>query len=187
MFNSGFNEYNAQTILGFNKSWGYSHLHLSYYHLTPGIVEGERDSATGNFIKPVALNDSTETMEQASASDYKSYSASVPFQEINHFKAVLNNSIIIKDGTLKSTLGFQQNNRKEFADALNPNTYGLFFQLNTVNYELKYHFLKSKNQSVSRCKRNVSESLNKGTEFLVWLINYLTGSICYCSKKSRRL
>lgn len=168
VFNSGFNEYNAQTILGFNKSWGYSHLHLSYYHLTPGIVEGERDSATGNFIKPVALNDSTETMEQASASDYKSYSASVPFQEINHFKAVLNNSIIIKDGTLKSTLGFQQNNRKEFADALNPNTYGLFFQLNTVNYEIKYHFPEIKKINLSAGVNGMyQESLNKGTEFLV--------------------
>ena len=49
VFNSGYKENTFGGIIGLNKSWGYSHLHFSVYDLTPGIVEGERDSASGQF------------------------------------------------------------------------------------------------------------------------------------------
>lgn len=39
--NSGFRERAASGMLGINRNWGYSRLKLSYYHLTPGIIEGE--------------------------------------------------------------------------------------------------------------------------------------------------
>ena len=42
VYNSGFREQAASTMLGINRSWGFSHLHLSYYDLKPGIIEGER-------------------------------------------------------------------------------------------------------------------------------------------------
>ena len=37
--NSRFRERALSGLLGVNRNWGYSHLKLSYYHLTPGIVE----------------------------------------------------------------------------------------------------------------------------------------------------
>lgn len=40
---SQFRERAAQAVAGLNRNWGHSHLTLSYYHLTPSIMEGKRD------------------------------------------------------------------------------------------------------------------------------------------------
>ena len=168
VFNSGYSELASNAILGFNKSWGYSHLHLGYYALTPGITEGDRDSTTGKFIKEVAINDSTIEDVIAGDSDFKSYHKQVPFQEIQHKKIVWNNSIIIRNGTLKATIGYQQNQRKEFADALTPDQYGLYFLLNTWNYELKYHLPDIAGFNLSAGFNGMyQKSSNEGAEFLV--------------------
>lgn len=168
VFNSGYKENTFGGIIGLNKSWGYSHLHFSRYDLMPGIVEGVRDSSTGKFMKPIALNDSIQSEDFASSADYMSYSSVVPYQKIHHDKIVLNNSFIINHGTLKSTIGFQQNHRQEFADILRPDDYGLYFLLNTINYDARYLFPEKNNYSVS-CGINGMQqsSQNKGIEFLV--------------------
>jgi iron complex outermembrane receptor protein len=168
VFNSGFKENNLGGIVGLNKSWGYSHLHFSIYHLTPGIVEGDRDSATGKFIKPIAINDSTPGVEIASNKDFKNYTSSTPFQKIKHYKIALNNSFIVGNGSIKAILGFQQNHRQEYADVLKPTEYGLYFLLNTINYDLRYVLPEKKNFNVSFGVNGMQQtSQNKGTEFLV--------------------
>lgn len=168
VFNSGYRENTISGIVGMNKSWGYSHLHFSMYDLMPGIVEGERDSATGKFLKPVALNDSTEGSTIATNKDFKSYTPVTPFQKIRHYKAVLNNSFVAGNGSIKATLGFQQNRRQEFADVLTPDDYGLYFLLNTFNYDLRYVMPERNGLNVSFGVNGMQQtSQNKGTEFLV--------------------
>ena len=168
VLNSGFKENTIGGILGFNKSWGYAHLHLSAYHLMPGIVEGDRDSTTGEFIKPFALNDSTAAVVMAGDDDFKSYIPLVPYQDIHHYKAVLNNSFIVGDGSLKATIGFQQNKRQEFDDILNADQYGLYFLLNTINYDLRYNLAAIHDFTVSFGVNGMQQSSqNKGTEFLI--------------------
>ena len=44
---SQFHERALTGMLGINRSWGHSRLKLSYYHLKPGLIEGERDEDTG--------------------------------------------------------------------------------------------------------------------------------------------
>ena len=138
VFNSGFSENAVSGLIGLNKSWGYSHLSLSAYQLIPGMVEGYRDSLTGNFTKPVALGNNTTSESTATLSDFLSYEKPFPYQVVNHYKVVWNNNILMGSGTLKTTLGYQQNRRKEFGDILNPNVYDLYFQLHTVNYDIHY-------------------------------------------------
>jgi len=168
VFNSGYRENNMGGIIGFNKSWGYAHLHFSIYNLTPGIVEGERDSASGNFIKPIASNDTTEGVAIASGNDFKSYTPLTPYQKIHHYKAVMNNSFIIGDGSLKTTIGFQQNQRQEYADILNEYNYGLYFLLNTINYDVRYILPEKHNFNISIGANGMEQtSQNKGTEFLI--------------------
>ena len=118
VLNSGYKENTVGGITGFNGSWGYSHLHFSSYNLTTGIVEGDRDSASGNFVKPIALNDSTEEAAIATADDFNSYSPLTPYQKIHHYKAVLNNNFIIGNGNLNAILGWQQNQRQEYGNIL---------------------------------------------------------------------
>ena len=50
VFNSGFNEFDWDAQIGFNKSWGFSHIYISSFGQRLGIITGTRD-AEGNFTK----------------------------------------------------------------------------------------------------------------------------------------
>ena len=168
VYNSGFKENTFGGIVGINKAWGYSHLHFSMYELTPGIIEGDRDSASGKFIKPIVINDSTDGTSIAEDADFKNYSSGIPFQKINHYKVVLNNNFVVGQGSLKAIIGFQQNHRKEFGNVFNPKEYGLYFLLNTINYDLRYVFPERKKSTLSIGVNGMQQtSQNKGIEFIV--------------------
>jgi len=168
VFNSGFLENTISGVLGLNKSWGYSHLHFSAYEMMPGIVEGERDSLTGSFIKPIAFNDTTIVETIATDNDFMHTKLYAPYQKINHYKAVLNNNFVLGKGNLKAIVGFQQNQRKEYADVLKQSQYGLFFLLNTVNYDLRYVLPNKNDLNVSFGINGMQQnSKNKGVEFLI--------------------
>lgn len=168
VFNSGFKENTVSGILGLNRSWGYSHIHFSAYDLAPGIVEGERDSLTGRFLKPIAINDSVVGDEITSVKDNKLYSVFVPFQKIKHYKVVLNNSFIVGNGSIKAIIGFQQNQRKEYGDVLNPEQYELYFLMNTINYDVRYILPEKNKYAISFGTNGMRQvSQNKGTEFLI--------------------
>jgi len=184
VLNSGYKENTMGGIIGFNKSWGYSHLHFSVYHLTPGIVEGERDSTTGKFVKPIALNDSTENAAIGTEKDFLTYTPLIPYQIIRHYKAVLNNSFILGDGSLKATIGWQQNQRQEYGFILAENQYGLYFLLNTINYEVRYILSEKNDLDISFGANGMEQtSQNKGTEFLVPEYNLFDIGIFAIAKK----
>ena len=187
VFNSGFSENAASALLGINNWWGYSHLTLSTYQLTPGIVEGERDVTTGQFIKPIVLSDGSEGTAIASHSDFMSYSHQIPYQQVKHYKAVWNNNILIGDGSLKSTFGYQQNRRQEFADVLNPDTYGLYFLLHTLTYDIHYTLPEKKGFALSYGVNGMYQnSLNKGIEYLVPEYQLFDAGAFVVAKKSWR-
>lgn len=168
VYNSRFNENALNAHVGINKSWGFSHLKFSAYHFVPGIVEGERDSTTGKFVKPLAENDSTVSNEIVPKGDEHSYSIQTPHQEIHHYKLALNNLFIIRNSALKTTFGWQQNQRMEYADVLNQENYQLYFLLNTLTYDVRYDFPENKWMNVTLGTNGMGQkSENKGTEFLV--------------------
>ncbi len=165
VYNSGFREYAANTTIGLNRSWGFSHLDLSLYNLEPGIVEGKRDSLTGKFLKTLFDGNGVQSTQVAGLSDFHSYQPGVPFQKINHYKAVWNNNFYIGQSNLDATFGFQQNRRKEF---VTPDQFGLFFLLNTFNYDVKMNFPEFNNWKFSSGVNGMwQQSQNKGNEFLV--------------------
>lgn len=167
VYNSGFKENAITGTVGLNKSWGYSHLNYSIYEMYPGIVEGERDSATGKFTKPYAINDSTLIDEIVSPKDFKSYKPFVAFQKINHYKVSLNNSFVLNKGYLKAVIGFQQNHRKEFSNPFHTNEYELYFLLRTINYDLRYVYSEN-NFNLSFGTNGMQQSSkNLGEEFLI--------------------
>ena len=47
---SQFNERNFGGYIGVNKKWGYSHLLVSNFNQNFGMIEGDRDDATGQFV-----------------------------------------------------------------------------------------------------------------------------------------
>lgn len=102
-----FHERAANALLGLNKEWGFSHLTLSYYHITPSMTEGERDEETGELIYDE---------DQYPDDNLKTYHKALPYQQIHHYKAVLDNSFALGGGLLKAIIGYQQNRRQEFEE-----------------------------------------------------------------------
>jgi iron complex outermembrane receptor protein len=184
VYNSGFRENALSGMIGANKSWGYTHLNFSIYEMTPGIVEGERDSLTGSFTKPIVVNDSTLSDEIVSNKDLKSYTPSVAFQKINHYKIALNSSFVLKKGYLKTIVGLQQNHRKEFSNPFHANEYELYFLLNTINYDLRYVYSEN-NFNISIGANGMQQSSkNLGEEFLIPEYSLFDGGVFITAKKS---
>lgn len=168
VLNSGFKENNAGMLIGLIKQWGYANLKVSVYNMTPGLIEGERDSLTGRFIRSFALNDSMAGSEIVSGKSLRTYAPITPYQKIHHYKAVLSNNIIIGNNSLKSVFGFQQNQRQEYGDVFNPDHYELYFILNSLSYDVRYILAEFRKYSVSTGINGMYQSsMNKGDEFLV--------------------
>lgn len=142
---SAFREEAFRQMVGMNGSWGYSHLTLSYYHQTPSIIEGETSEAF----------------------DGHSYGRTLPFQQIHHYKAVLNTTLLLGEGSLKTTVGYQQNRRQEYEESAQE--CGLDFRLHTVNYDVRYTSPEWAEgwKLVAGVGGMAQRSLNEGTEYLV--------------------
>lgn len=167
VFNSGFQERALTGLLGLNKSWGYSNLTLSYYKITPGIVTGDRDEETGKFIKHENI-DGKEIEALATKKDGKSYKHFTPYQQIYHYKAVLNNNVIVGQGNIKSSIAYQLNKRQEFENVLTPNDPDLYFQLHTWNYDIRYSLPDLMGYKITGGINGMFQrSLNKGSEILL--------------------
>ena len=119
---SQFRERAGRLMLGVNKAWGHSRLTCTAYHLTPSIVEGERDQETGDLV--------------CSSVPPTSYKKSLPFQQVKHYKAVWDNSLNLPSGYLKAIIGYQQNRRQEFEES--EDEYELYLKLHTLTYDLRY-------------------------------------------------
>ena len=167
VFNSRFNEKDFGAYIGVNKSWGFSHLLLSKFDQRLGLVEGDRDSATGRFTKLVNDN-GVESEVLTTDADFTSTSPDIPRQRIQHFKIATDNSFNIGKDRLTLTLGYQRNQRQEFGNVLDPEEKNLYFDLGTINYNLQYHFAEKQNWRTTIGVNGMQQSnQNKGIEVLI--------------------
>ncbi len=169
VFNSGYGENNFKGSIGINRGWGYSRLIFSGFDLKLGIVEGGRDSATGQFTKHVLASDGTDSAAVVSNSDLTTYSHDmIIHQHVRHYKVVSDNSIAIGDGRLGARFGFQQNNRQEANDITVGNIYNIYYFLNTFTYDLQYVIPEKNKFEFSFGINGMQQSSqNKGLIFLV--------------------
>lgn len=135
VFNSKFNEQNAGGYVGYNGAWGFSHLLLSNFDLTAGLVEGDRNDE-GNFTKITPGGDEVA----ATDADFKSTNPFTPYQHIRHFKIATDNNFKLGNNNLTLNVGYQRNQREEFGDVDNPTQQGLYFDLKTTTYAAQFHF-----------------------------------------------
>lgn len=158
VYNSGFNEINYGAMFGINKRWGYSHLHFSKYDANIGMVEGARDSATGDFID--------QKGEIVTGSHLKGRKLDLPCQNVQHYKVTSVNNLILGSNQLRINLGYQLNNRREYENSTeNP---ALFMKLNTFNADMKFTRLFGKGfEFVSGISGMAQSNVNRGDEFLI--------------------
>ena len=168
VYNSRFRNTDFGTSIGINKQWGYSRLSFTSYNQHLGIAEGDRDSATGKFVKLVnysgVAGDALVTDD-----DGKSYSMATPYQVINHQKIDWENNINLNDGRrLGINIGYQSNTRKEFGDPVAFDVPGLWLLLQTYTYDVKYYTLKLKDWQISTGVNGMMQfNTNKGSDYLV--------------------
>ena len=149
---SQFRERTGRLMLGVNKAWGHSRLVWTAYHLTPSIIEGERDPETGELT--------------ANYSPLTSYKKSLPFQQVKHYKLVWDNSLNLSSGYLKAIIGYQQNRRQEYEESMDE--YGLFLKLHTLTYDLRYVTHEWNGWKFSTGVGGMyQQSDNKGEEYLI--------------------
>ena len=163
VFNSKFNERNFGGYLGYNGAWGFSHLILSNFNQRLGIVEGVRDEY-GNLVK--SLPGGVEGIP--TENDFNSTDPQIPYQHVQHFKAISDNSFKIGSGRLTLNLGWQRNQRMEFGNPDDPAEKSLYFDLQTFNYSTAYH-LKDMNGWTTSIGVNgmAQNNQNKGQEVLI--------------------
>ena len=149
---SQFRERAGRLMLGFNKAWGHSRLTWTAYHLTPSIIEGERDPETGELT--------------SNYSPLTSYKKSLPFQQVKHYKLVWDNALNLSSGYLKAIIGYQQNRRQEYEESMDE--YGLFLKLQTLTYDLRYITHEWNGWKLSAGIGGMyQQSDNKGEEYLI--------------------
>ncbi len=163
VFNSKFNEKNIGGYVGYNGSWGFSHLLFSNFNLKAGLIEGERDS-TGKFVKPIGNGQ----LAEANSEDFNSTTPFIPYQNIHHVKIASDNNFKLGDNNLTLNVGYQQNKREEFGDIDNPKTQNLFFDLKTVTYAAQFHLRENKGWKPSIGISGMNQTnTNKGIEQLI--------------------
>ena len=158
---SQFKEMAGRLMVGLQKQWGHSRLSLSAYHFVPSIIEGERDEMTGELLH---------------TSDWSehSYSKSLPYQQVKHYKLVWDNALNLRSGVLKAIIGYQQNRRQEFEEphehehAHNVDDPALYFKLHTVTYDVRYLTHEWRGWKLSAGLGGMwQQSQNLGEEFLI--------------------
>jgi iron complex outermembrane receptor protein len=171
VYNSGFNEWDANGYVGLNKSWGYSHLTFSSFNQRLGLTEGARDSQTGRFLKdaPDATGTDTEAVPVTDG-DLRGYGLSVPQQQINHLRIGTDNSFVLgaNGGRLGLQVSYQQNLRREYGNVLDPAETSLYFQLRTVDYSLRYFLPERNGWNLTVGTSGLhQQNRNLGVEFLI--------------------
>lgn len=155
--NTGYNETSLSGQLGLNKKWGYAHLNVSSFRNNIGLPnfsrnkDGEFEDEDGNIL---------------SDNDLKSRELFLPFQDIRHYKVAFNSHVLFNTGRLRTTIAFQDNQRRELED--NRTDPALFFDLKTYSSDFKY-FLNEKNgwEPVIGLSGSLQRNINKAEELLI--------------------
>ena len=137
VYNTGFEESDANANVGINRKWGYSHVNLSAFDNLQEIPDGSRDSVTRKFTKQITEADTFRPI--VSPAQLKSYTITALHQHVQHYRAFINNNFIIGQGKLAVNLGYQQSTRREYAHPQAPDVAGLYLKLHTETYDIKYY------------------------------------------------
>jgi iron complex outermembrane receptor protein len=143
VYNTGFRELNLSGITRVDKSWGYSQIGATLYDNRQEIPDGSRDSLTRRFTKQIYETDQDNIKNRplVTNDELHSYSITPLHQRIQHYRVYNTNSFKTNDGdgSINTTLGFQQSIRREYNHPTLPEQAGLYVVLNTINYDVRYN------------------------------------------------
>ncbi len=138
VFDSRYANNDFGASIGIRKFWGNSRISFSSFNQDLGIAEGERDSLSGRFLQVVDRNGTAVEMPVSDA-EGRNYAMQIPRQHIRHQRLAWRNELFLhNDARVNLDLAFQQNDRQEFGDALQPDVPGLSLRLRSTTAALSY-------------------------------------------------
>jgi iron complex outermembrane receptor protein len=169
VYNTGFKQTDFNGFLGVHRKWGGSHLRVSLFDNLQEIPDGSRDSLSRQFTKQITEADDFRPI--VSNDELNSYGISVLHQHVQHYRAYLKNSFFFTNSRLDANIGFQQSIRREFSHPEAPyqKVPGLYLQLNTVTYDVKYFIPEFKNWETVVGANGMYQvnDVTSGTEFVI--------------------
>jgi len=168
VYNTAFNETDATLSLGLHRAFGYSHLNISVYDDLQEIPDGSRDSATRRFTKQI-FDDDNAYKPVVSDEELHSYAITVLHQHVQHFRAYSTNNFALGAGRLTANLGFERSVRREYSHPEQPTIPGLYLELNSYVYDLKYYFPAFNGWEVTTGINGMFQDnvATNGTEFII--------------------
>ncbi len=167
VYGTAFKESDADVSLGVHRKWGYSHLNFSMYDDLQEIPDGSRDSLTRQFTKQITEADTYRPI--VTEDELKSYKMTDLHQHVQHYRLYSANNFTIGSGRLAVNIGLQRSVRREFSHPELPAIPGLFLQMNTYSYDLKYYFQELHGWSITTGINGMYQTNNvtEGTEFII--------------------
>ncbi len=170
VFGTAFKETDANASIGIHRKWGYSHLDFVMYDDLQEIPDGSRDSTTWKFTRQITEADTVRQI--VSDADLNSYKIEILHQHVQHYRVFSANNFILNDGSrLLVNLGLQRSVRREFSHPQIPyqNVPGLYLQLNSFNYDIKYSLKDIDDWSITLGVNGMFQqnTVTNGTEFII--------------------
>ena len=169
VFGTAYNETDGSFSLGLHRKWGYSHLDFVAYNDLQEIPDGGRDSLTRQFTRQI--NESPDSPRQiVSQHDLESYKIERLHQHVQHYRIYSGNSFTLGEyGRLQVNLGLQRSLRQEFSHPILYTIPGLYLQLNSITYDVKYFLpeMDDWNITVGINGMYQDNSVTDGTEFVI--------------------
>lgn len=166
VYGTAFNETDLRGYIGLNKQWGYSHLNFSLFNDLQEIPDGSRDSITRKFTKQITEADTFRPI--VSNAELNSYKISVLHQLVQHYRLYSSNNFIIGNSKLGLIVGYQQSIRREFNHPQQPDIPGLYLDLKTFTYDIKYSTPEFKGlETTIGINGMYQRNTNKGNEFII--------------------
>ena len=142
VYGTAFQEVNLSAMTGLERTWGSAFLYATLYDNRQEIPDGSRDSLSRRFTRQVLEGelDDLKNRPLVSENDLQTYRINPLHQRIQHYRLFTRSHFLLGKSDLTATVGFQQSVRREYNHPTLPSQPGLYVQLNTINYDVKYNF-----------------------------------------------
>ncbi len=167
VYNTAFNETDGTVSLGLHRAFGYSHLNISVFDDLQEIPDGSRDSATRQFTKQITDSDLYRPI--VTNAELHSYAITPLHQHVQLYHVYSTNNFALGAGRLTVNLGFERSVRREYSHPQQPDIPGLYLQLNSYVYDVKYYFPSFNGWDITTGLNGMYQqnTSTNGTEFII--------------------
>ena len=167
VYNTAFSETDATLSLGLHRAFGYSHLNISVFDDLQEIPDGSRDSASRKFTKQITDSDTYRPI--VTDAELHSYAITPLHQHVQLFHIYSTNNFALGSGRITVNLGFERSVRREYSHPQQPDVPGLYLQLNSYVYDVKYYFPSFNGWDITAGLNGMYQqnTATNGTEFII--------------------